>query len=156
MPSHFGASFCSSWSNTCGCVNIYPMQEPFIEPTPTRESRWRAIVMMGQNSATYKFALAASLIELSSTGSELVLLEKLAAPFSRHLREDAKHSGKQSTRKTVRPLIGACNQSNNGELTDKSLIETRAKLGFVNVIDAFHVANQGDTPVRFFNDDRKT
>ena len=29
------------------------------------------------------------------------------------------------------------------------------RLGFVNVIDALHVVNQGDTPVRFFNDDRK-
>jgi 5-methylcytosine-specific restriction endonuclease McrA len=36
------------------------------------------------------------------------------------------------------------------------LIETTVRLGFVNVIDAFHVVNQGDTPVRFFNDDRKT
>ena len=36
------------------------------------------------------------------------------------------------------------------------MIETTARLGFVNVIDAFHVVNQGDTPVRFFIDDRKT
>ena len=26
----------------------------------------------------------------------------------------------------------------------------------MNVIDAFHVVNQGDTPVRFFNYERKT
>jgi len=48
------------------------MQEPFIEPTPTRESCWRAIVMMGRNVATYKFALAASLIESSPTGADFV------------------------------------------------------------------------------------
>jgi len=35
------------------------------------------------------------------------------------------------------------------------LIESTVRRGFVNVIDAFHVVNQGDTPVRFFNDDRK-
>ena len=132
------------------------MVQHFLEPSPTRETCWRAIVMMGQNSASYKFALAVSLIELSSTGSDLILLEDLAAPFSRHLREHVKHSGKQSTRKTVPPLIEACNQSNNGELTEQSLIETTTKLGFVNVIDAFHHVNRDDTPVRFFNDERKT
>ena len=36
------------------------------------------------------------------------------------------------------------------------MIESTVRLGFVNVIDAFHVVNQGDTPVRFFNDDRKS
>jgi len=48
------------------------MQEPFIEPTPTRESCGRAIVVMGGSSATYKFAFAASLIDLSSKGSDFV------------------------------------------------------------------------------------
>ena len=48
------------------------MTDAFIEPTPTRESCWRAIVMMGRNVATYKFALAASLIELSSTGFDFI------------------------------------------------------------------------------------
>jgi len=48
------------------------MQEPFIEPTPTRESCGRAIVVMGGSGATYKFAFAASLIDLSSKGSDFV------------------------------------------------------------------------------------
>ncbi len=60
------------WSSAYGRVNIYPMQEPFIEPTPTRESCWRAIVVMGGSGATYKFAFAASLIDLSSKGSDFV------------------------------------------------------------------------------------
>jgi 5-methylcytosine-specific restriction endonuclease McrA len=36
------------------------------------------------------------------------------------------------------------------------LIDSTVRLGFLNVIDAFHIVNQGDTPVRFFNDERKT
>ena len=118
--------------------------------------------MMGKNSATYKFALAASLIELSAGGADFISLEELAVPFSRHLREHLKHSGKQSTRNDIPSLIEACNQSNNGEIDDQSLIENTVKLGFSNVIDAFHVigrkgdTNEGNTPLKFFHDDRKS
>ena len=131
------------------------MQEPFIEPTPTRESCWRAIVMMGQNVATYKFALAASLIELSSNGSDFILMEDLAAPFSKNLCEHLKHSDKQITSPRSQ-FLDSCRKANQGEVSSQELIETTARIGFTNVIDAFHVVNRGDTPVRFFNDDRKT
>jgi 5-methylcytosine-specific restriction endonuclease McrA len=131
------------------------MQEPFIEPTPTRESCWRAIVMMGRNVATYKFALAASLIELSSKGNDFIPLEDLAAPFSKNLCEHLKHSDKQITSPRSQ-FLDSCRKANDGEVSSQELIETTVRLGFVNVIDAFHVVNQGETPVRFFNDDRKT
>ena len=131
------------------------MQEPFIEPTPTRESCWRAIVMMGRNVATYKFALAASLIELSSKGSDFIPLEDLAAPFSKNLCEHLKYSDKQITSPRSQ-FLGSCRKANQGEVSSQELIETTTRLGFVNVIDAFHVVNKDDTPVRFFNDDRKT
>ena len=131
------------------------MQEPFIEPTPTRESCWRAIVMMGRNVATYKFALAASLIELSSKSSDFIPMEDLAAPFSKNLCEHLKHSDKQITSPRSQ-FLDTCRQANQGEVSIQELIETTARLGFVNVIDAFHVVNQGDTPIRFFNDDTKT
>ena len=130
------------------------MQAPFIEPIPTKESCWRAIVMMGRNVASYKFALAESLLELSDQGNEFVSMEDLAAPFSRNLCEHLKHAGKQITSSRSR-FLDACRQANAGEISNEALIESTVRLGFVNVIDAFHVVNQGDTPVRFFNDDRK-
>ena len=130
------------------------MQAPFIEPIPTKESCWRAIVMMGRNVASYKFALAESLLELSDQGNEFVSMEDLAAPFPRNLCEHLKHTGKQITSSRSR-FLDACRQANAGEISNEALIESTVRLGFVNVIDAFHVVNQGDTPVRFFNDDRK-
>ena len=130
------------------------MQAPFIEPIPTKESCWRAIVMMGRNVASYKFALAESLLELSDQGNEFISMEDLAAPFSRNLCEHLKHAGKQITSPRSR-FLDACRQANAGEISNEALIESTVRLGFVNVIDAFHVVNQGDTPVRFFNDDRK-
>ena len=53
--------------------------------------------MMGRNVATYKFALAASLIELSSTGSDFISLEALSDPFSWNLCQHLQHSDKQIT-----------------------------------------------------------
>jgi hypothetical protein len=111
--------------------------------------------MMGRNVATYKFALAASLIELSSKGSDFIPLEDLAAPFSKNLCEHLKHSDKQITSPRSQ-FLDSCRKANQGEVSSQELIETTARLGFSNVIDAFHVVNQGDTPVRFFNDYRKT
>ena len=104
------------------------MQEPFIEPTPTRESCWRAIVMMGRNVATYKFALAASLIELSSTGSDFIPLEDLAVPFSKNLCEHLKYSDKQIT-STRSQFLERCRKANQGEVSSEELIETTARLG---------------------------
>jgi hypothetical protein len=89
--------------------------EPFIEHIPTRESCWRAIVMMGRNVASYKFALAASLIELSSKGNEFISMEDLAAPFSRNLCDHLKHSEKQITSAGSR-FLDTCTQANAGEI----------------------------------------
>ena len=135
VPSRWGAFWVNgfSWSSPRGCVNIYPMQNPFIEPTPTRESCWRAIVMMGRNLATYKFALAASLIELSSKGSDFIPLEDLAAPFSKNLCEHLRHSDKQITSRRSQ-FLDNCRKANHREVSSQELFETTARLRFVNVI----------------------
>ena len=98
------------------------MQAPFIEPIPTKESCWRAIVMMGRNVASYKFALAESLLELSPIGDEFVSMEDLAEPFSRRLCEHLNHSEKQitSSRST---FLDSCRQANAGEISHEALIE---------------------------------
>ena len=131
------------------------MQKPFIEPTPTRESCWRAIVMMGRNVASYKFALAESLLELCSRGSEFIPLEDLAEPFSRKLCEHLVHSEKQITASRS-SFLDSCRQAIAGDISQEELIRSTVRLGFVNVIDAFHVVNRGETPIRFFHDNRKS
>ena len=55
----------------------------FLERDRTLENYWRAVILFGQNVASYKFSLAKSLIELSNHGRESVRLEDLAEPFSR-------------------------------------------------------------------------
>ena len=126
----------------------------FTEKTPTLDNYWRSIILFGRNVASYKFALSKSLLELRDRKNDLITLEELADPFSRHICEHIKHSPKQSTSSSSN-FLNACVSYNNGGLSHDDLISRTKSLGFNNVIDAFHVVNQGDVPERFFMDERK-
>lgn len=126
----------------------------FTDTAPDLETYWRTIILFGRNVASYKFALAKSLIELGSREHELIRLEDLAEPFARHVCEHLKLSPRQSTSHSSK-FLEACRAFNSGDLTRSDLIGQTAKLGFVNVIDAFHVVNQGEIPKRFFLDERQ-
>jgi len=127
----------------------------FFSSDPTLSSYWRSIILFGRNSASYKFALAKSLIELADrSGSDLVTLEQLAEPFSRHLCEHLLLADKQGNRASGK-FLNTCRQFNDDQISKDELIGQTTKLGFVNVIDAFHVVNTEDVPERFFIDDRK-
>ena len=59
--------------------------EEFKEQYPSLESYWRSIILFGRNVASYKFALAESLLDIVPTGQTVITLEELADPFSKHL-----------------------------------------------------------------------
>jgi 5-methylcytosine-specific restriction endonuclease McrA len=126
----------------------------FIDTTPDLETYWRSIILFGRNVASYKFALAKSLIELGGGEQELIRLEDLAEPFARHVCEHLKLNSKQSTSPSSK-FLDACRAYNADEVSKSDLISATAKLGFVNVIDAFHIVNQGEIPRRFFLDERQ-
>jgi len=130
------------------------MDNPFIEQKPTRESCWRSIVLMGRNVASYKFALAKSLMEMGKRKETLIRLGDLAEPFSRNLCEHLKHSEKQITSSSSK-LLDACKKFNLNEINENELTDVTVEIGFNEVIDAFHGVGKGDTPVRFFEDTRK-
>lgn len=127
----------------------------FLETHPNSENYWRGIVLLGRNVATYKLALAKSLLELSLDGKTTVSLEELAVPYTRHLTEHLKKSDKQITSSSS-SFLEMCRQFNRGELNQTGLVDAAVKLGFKNVIDAFHVVNTGPVPVRFFVDERRS
>ena len=54
------------------------------------QSSWRSIVLFGKNTASYKFALAQSLMQLAQQGCDSVTLDELAIPFAEHICEHAK------------------------------------------------------------------
>ena len=62
---------------------------------PSLESQWRALILFGKNSATYKFAFAKSLLELIDKETTSISIKELAKPFSKNITEHLKQSDKQ-------------------------------------------------------------
>ncbi len=49
----------------------------FYQVEPTLENYWRAIVLFGENTASYKFAFAKALYDLKPAKNDLVRFEEL-------------------------------------------------------------------------------
>jgi len=120
----------------------------------TLEDYWRGIILRGKNSASYKFALAQSLLELKPQSGQLIQLGDIAPTFAKHLTQHLKGSDKQGAAKSSK-FLNICRDYNAGKLTDNELVDATIRHGFVNVIDAFHVVGKSDTPKRFYEDERK-
>lgn len=127
----------------------------FINTAPTLDNYWRSIILFGRNVASYKFALAKSLLDLGENTGGVVRLDELAVPFSRHVCEHLLNEKKQTTSTSSR-FLEACERFNSGEITQDELTDNTVRLGFNNVIDAFHNVNQQELPLRFFRDERQT
>jgi hypothetical protein len=121
---------------------------PFIDVHPTREDCWRSIVVFGRNVASYKFALAKSLLELAHNEPTFVSMEGLAVPFSQHIAEHLRRIDKQATSTSSR-FLEAVRQFNRGRLDQDALVRKTVALGFQNVIDAFHVVNRETIQTRY-------
>ena len=123
----------------------------FVDVEPTLENYWRAIILFGKNTASYKFALAKSLIDVSlERQSDLITLDDLALPYALHLAQHLKHSPKQSTAKTSQ-FIQACQDFNESKIDEDRLIQITKKEGFKYVLDAFHVVNTKAVTERFYD-----
>jgi len=107
---------------------------------PSLESQWRAIILFGKNSATYKFAFAKAIIELLSSGKSSLSLEELAIPFAKNIVEHLKKSDKQGS-STSSKFLNTCRDFVAGRISEDQLIHATVKLGFVNVVDAFQNVN---------------
>ncbi|WP_214770746.1 HNH endonuclease domain-containing protein [Exiguobacterium sp. s133] len=124
---------------------------PFLFKDPSLESYFRSVILFGKNSASYKFALAKSLLDVASDQSRsFVPLEELAVPFAFHICDHLKLNDKQTTAKSS-TFLKACQDYNDGSITEDQLISITTKYGFVNVLDAFHNVNQNALPVSFFD-----
>ncbi|MBA2906562.1 hypothetical protein [Clostridium saccharobutylicum] len=90
------------------------------------------------NVASYKFALAESLLEPAPTEKTEISFEELADPYSRHLCEHLKTAPKQVTSRSSQ-FLDACTKFNKGEILHDELISVTVEKWFNNVIDTFHV-----------------
>ena len=127
----------------------------FLSRNPRLEDYWRGIVLFGRNVASYKFALAKTLLDINPQSGQLLKLSELAPAFSEHITEHLKIADKQATSPSSQ-FLAACRKFNLGEITKNQLTEETVRRGFANVIDAFHVVNQGPIQKSFFIDERAT
>jgi hypothetical protein len=126
----------------------------FLAKRPTTDANWRAVVLFGRNVAAYVFALAKCLLGMSDRADDRVPLDELALPFARHLCSHLKLVDKQTTSRLSR-FLDACRAFNRGRLAEDRLVESTVKLGFNNVIDAFHVVGSAPVPIQFFIDEQR-
>jgi len=73
---------------------------------PSIESQWRAIILFGKNSATYKFAFAKSLLDLIEHQKTHITLSELAVPFADSIIEHLKTNDKQGNSSSSKFLEG--------------------------------------------------
>lgn len=130
-----------------------PME--FYETEPTLDNYWRSIILFGRNAACYKFALSKALIDLSNNSRETITLDDLAAPFAKHICTHLQYTDRQTISPSSK-FLEICRSFNRNEITETSLVTATAKLGFKNVIDAFHNVNLKEIPQRFFVDERQS
>jgi hypothetical protein len=125
----------------------------YISQDPRLEDYWRGIILFGRNVASYKFALAKTLLKLNAPSGQLLKLSDLAPVFSGFVSDHLKHSDKQATSASSQ-FLNICRQYNKGEVNKDKLVDETVRRGFNNVIDAFHIVNQDETAKRFFIDER--
>ena len=100
----------------------------FIDETPTAETCWRSIILLGKNTASYKFALGKALLELNLPKTSIEL-DELALPFAKNI---CKHLNKSEKQITTKPgqFLKKCISYNN-EDTDYTLpIRVSAQGGY--------------------------
>ena len=110
----------------------------FVETSPTTDAYWRSIILFGRNSASYKFALGKSLLEVTDQGKTFVSLEELAEPFARNVVEHLRRTDRQGTAASSQ-FLSTCRSFIRDEITKDRLLTQTARFGFVNVIDAFAI-----------------
>ncbi|WP_162054752.1 HNH endonuclease domain-containing protein [Pontibacter pamirensis] len=121
---------------------------------PSLESQWRAIILFGKNTATYKFAFAKALLEMVEKEKTTVSLSELAEPFSRHVVDHLKQNDKQGN-STSSTFLDKCRSFINHEIEKDELLIQTEKLGFKHVVDAFQVVNRDTIPNPFYQKNYK-
>lgn len=128
----------------------------FLDTLPTTENRWRALILLGRNTASYKFALGKALLGMKTPADDFLRIEDLALPFALSLCDHLKVAPKQSATTINKALLNGCESFNLGELEPDALREITVRHGFGDVIDAFHILGGRSLEKRFFVDERKT
>jgi 5-methylcytosine-specific restriction endonuclease McrA len=115
----------------------------FQEYLPTNENYWRALILFGSNTASYKFALGKTLLHFAELEQTHVSINDLSIIYSQHICDALERCSKQTTSKSSK-FLSACEEYNAGTLPEEELLDMTARHGFRYVLDKFHNLN-GET-----------
>ena len=124
----------------------------FQENDVSIESQWRALILFGKNSATYKFAFGKALLDLIDEETNSVSLNEVAPLYVGSILEHIKANDKQGNASSS-VFLNACRAYNNQVISYDELIHLTVKHGFNNVVDAFQNVNGGSILDRFYEKD---
>lgn len=115
----------------------------FLDNDETLESTFRSIYLFGRNVATYKFAFAKTILELGEQNKTFVSLEELSPIYARYMLEHIGAGKRQITSQSSK-FINALDLYHSKNIEWEQLLDVTEKVGFNNVIDAFHnISNRG-------------
>ena len=83
---------------------------------------FRSVVLYGRNVASYKFALAESLLYLGKEGKNIITLDELADPFSTALLRHLEESNKQGISKSS-TFLNTLREYRDNETTKDKMYE---------------------------------
>jgi hypothetical protein len=100
---------------------------------------WKGIILYGLNAATYKMALATSLLEFAKSGENKISWDDLSASFYENYRQRLldNPSPQQATPGRLTVLERIVNKENQGKLNRTQAIEEVGLAGFKDVIPRF-------------------
>lgn len=110
----------------------------FFQVNQNIQTHFRSIILLGANTATYKFALAKSLLELSSTNKTFVSLDDLSPIFAKHLISHVGTGKKQINGHGTSKLLNALHLHHQGQISKELMLNITRVEGFKCVLDAFH------------------
>ncbi|GEL07092.1 HNH endonuclease domain-containing protein [Salisediminibacterium halotolerans] len=118
------------------------------------ESQFRSVFLFGRNVATYKFALSKTLLQLSQKEVGFLTLEDLSPYYVEHMLQHVR-SGKRQITSTSSKFIQACHLYDAEQISWGDFIDVTQKVGFNNVLDAFHNIPNQTLDNAFFEKDVK-
>lgn len=119
----------------------------FVDKNSSLSTYWRSVILLGRNTASYKFALAKSLLE-NGSGQDSISIDELALVFAQNIARHLKENEKQSTGRS-NSFLDACRKFNSSDLEIDELVSVTKKQGFRYVFDAFHNVAKADIPLFF-------
>jgi len=126
----------------------------FIIKSPSIDAYFRGIILFGANTASYKFALAKAIIDLTKQKKDFVSERDLALVFLNYMNEHIQNGTPQITSNSSK-YFDAFESYNNQQVSLDEMISLTLSNPFKNVIDRFHTINSQQSPTTFYERTQK-